>query len=384
MKKAFFILLAVIFLFQFPCFAKEEWIVDDEAAMLPPDPREQARYLAGKMSMEEKVGQLIMVSPEDLTGEKRTDRIPDAQAFSSLPVGGVILYGQNITSAEQLKALTNDILFGCRENGLYTPFIAVDEEGGSVIRVANKLGLPSAPSAEEIGRTGDYGQAYLAGHLIGIYLKEFGINLDLAPVADVHVVDSPEIAGRTYGSDPIVVAEMANNMANGLNDAGIIACYKHFPGHGTITRNTHNVSTGHDRPLEQMLQTELIPFELSVYSGAEMVMVSHLTARSLDADRPASLSPVMIDNLLRDKLGFDGVVITDALRMGAIGDEYSTEEAAVMAILAGADIVLAPDDGKTVYEALLSAVKRGVISPERLDLSVERILALKIESGLIQ
>lgn len=364
--------------------AAEEWLVEDDAGFAAPDPHEQARYLMRNMTTEEKVGMLLMVSPEDLTGEKRTERITENDCFVKLPAGGVILYGQNISSDQQLKALTEDITASCRQSGLYPPFIAVDEEGGQVIRIANKLGIEPALSAEEIGKTGDPAQAYDAGVYTGAYLKAYGINLNLAPVADVMIENAPELETRTYGSDPHLVAAMAYQMANGLNNSKIMACYKHFPGHGTITRNTHNVTTGHSRTKEQMYNEELIPFQHAIEYGAQMIMVSHLTVRQLDEKRPASLSPAVIDGLLRKEMGFDGVVITDALRMGAVTEKYAAGDAAVLSILAGADMVLAPGNGQECYKALLKAVKNGTISMERIDKSVERILVMKIESGLIQ
>lgn len=362
----------------------EEWFVDDNADKIVPNPQEQARFLMRNMTTEEKVGMLLMVAPEDLTGEKRTERIQDPGRFSNLPAGGVILYGQNILSDEQLKQLTDDIISCSRESGLYMPFIAVDEEGGQVIRIANKLGIMPAASAEEIGKGGNAADAYEAGKYTGSYLKAYGINLDLAPVADVLIENAPELETRSYGNDPYAVAEMSLEMARGLNDTGMIACFKHFPGHGTIARNTHNVNAGHSRTLIEMQNAELIPFQKAIDNDCQMIMISHLTARQIDDKRPASLSPAVINGLLRSEMGYDGVVITDALRMGAITDEYSVGDASVLSILAGADILLVPGNGQECYQTILKAVKNGTISIERIDESVERILTLKIKSGLIQ
>lgn len=383
MKKLLLFFMILILSVQ-PAAALEEWFVDEASDMLPADPADQVQFLMDKMTAEEKIGQLLMVSPEDLTKEKHTTRINDINCIADFPVGGMILYGQNIVSEEQLHALVDDLLTCTGEAGLYAPFIAVDEEGGQVIRVANKLGITAAPSAEEIGKRGDPSAAYEAGQLTGTYLRTFGINMDLAPVADVLIAAAPEIEERSYGSDPELVGKMAIDMANGLKDSGLIPCFKHFPGHGTITRNTHNVSTGHSRTLSQMQQAELIPFRMAVDNGADMIMISHLTARSLDAKRPASLSPVIIQQLLREEMGYQGVVITDALRMGAVSDEYSVSEATLLAIEAGADIVLVPGDGRKAYQALLNAYRNGALSMERIEQSVARILILKIKSGLIQ
>lgn len=387
MKKAVFFIL---FIFLFGCFSASaekddfDWIVEEGAFDLPPDPRHQARMLMRNMSDEEKIGQLLMVSAEDLTGEKRSERIENTDVFLNFPVGGIILYGQNIASENQLKALTDDIYTHSRSAGIFTPFVAVDEEGGSVIRIANKLGLESAPSAEIIGAGGDAHTAYNAGRMIGSYLSSFGINLDLAPVADVLITDSPELDGRTYGSDPQLVSSMALEMAKGLGDEHILSCYKHFPGHGTITKNTHNVPTGHDRTLEEMEKAELIPFQQAILADADMIMTSHLKARALDGEHPCSLSPILVNGLLRSQMGYDGVVICDALRMDAIREEYSVEDAVILALHAGTDILLVPGNGREAYRSIEKALETGELTWERIDLSVERILALKIKRELIQ
>lgn len=380
------LLLAVMMLFvNLICLAEDdEWIVEEVQENRAPDPVNQARILMRWMTDEEKIGQMLMVAPEDLTGEKLSQRITDADAFTALPAGGVILYGQNIASHEQLPALTGDIYKGAQNAGLYTPFVAVDEEGGYVARIANKLGLEGAETAEEIGLSGNPEDAYQAGLHIGGYLKEYGVNLNLAPVADVLISDAPELDGRSYGKDAQLVSLMSGRMADGLREQGIIPCFKHFPGHGTVTRNAHNVPVQHGRTYEQMVNNELIPFQDAIDNGAEMIMLSHLRATALDQEYPASLSHLIVEGLLREEMGYNGVVITDALRMDAIREEYSVREAVVLAVNAGADILLVPGDGKAAFQALKDAVEKGEISMERIEDSVARIIALKIKSGLIK
>ncbi len=362
----------------------DDFLLEEDADDYRPDPLRQAKILMRHMTLEEKIGQMIMISPEDMTGEKRSERIAGQDIFSDFPVGGVILYGQNISSEEQLRALIQDIYEGSQNAGLYPPFIAVDEEGGYVARIANKLGIATASSAEATGLTGDAQNAFQNGRMIGAYLKEFGINLDLAPVADVLIASAPELEGRSYGTDPQLVSQMARMMAEGLRDEGIIPCFKHFPGHGAAGRNAHNVPVSHGRSLAEMQSCELIPFEDAIRDGAEMIMMSHLKINLLDSAHPASLSRVLVTDVLRNTFGFQGVVITDALRMDAIKEEYSISEAAVLAVDAGVDILLVPGDGKRAFDALVKAVENGTISMERIDESVARILALKIKSGLIQ
>lgn len=365
------------------CGSAEDLLLEEDEGMLP-DPLQQARILMRWMTLEEKIGQMIMVSPEDLTGESRTSQLSDQDVFERLPAGGVILYGKNIESDEQLRALVKQINDCADRSGLYMPFIAVDEEGGTVARIAHKLGGVFVPSAEETGKTGDAQQAYRNGKIIGQYLNEYGLNLDLAPVADVQINNAPELEDRSYGADARIVSDMALQMAKGLREEKIIPCFKHFPGHGAVTRNAHNVPVSHGRTLQEMQAWDWIPFQSAINDGAEMIMMSHLKALNLDREFPASLSKVLIVDILRNTLHFEGVVITDALRMDAIREEYTVEKAAVLAVNAGADLLLAPEDGQRVYKALTNAVKNGTITESRIDESVARILALKIKSGLIQ
>lgn len=361
----------------------ENFLIEEDEQIMP-DPLRQARILMRWMTDEEKIGQMIMVSPEDLTGEARTVRMMETGAFEKLPAGGVIIYGQNIETDDQLKALVQEIKDGAHDAGLYTPFIAVDEEGGTVARVAHKLGGVYVPSAEETGKTKDAQQAYRNGKVIGEYLHTFGFNLDLAPVADVMISSAPELESRSFGEDAEVVSDMALEMAKGLREEGIIPCFKHFPGHGAVSRNAHNVPVSHGRTLGEMRALDFVPFEAAIENGAEMIMMSHLKALNVDREYPASLSYVLVTEILRNALHFEGVVICDALRMDAIREEYSIEKAAVLAVNAGVDILLAPDDGQKVYQALQKAMENGTVSRERIDESVARILALKIKNGLIQ
>mgnify|MGYP003291232542 FL=1 len=370
------------------CFAvsaaqAEDFLIEEDEENMP-DPLQQARILMRWMTDEEKIGQMIMVSPEDLTGEARTVRLMETGAFEKLPAGGVIIYGQNIETDAQLKALIQEIRNSAHDAGLYMPFIAVDEEGGTVARVAHKLGGVYVPSAEETGKTKDAQQAYRNGKVIGEYLHTFGFNLDLAPVADVMISTAPELESRSFGEDAEVVSDMALEMAKGLREEGIIPCFKHFPGHGAVSRNAHNVPVSHGRTLAEMQVLDFVPFAAAIENGAEMIMMSHLKALNVDREHPASLSYVLVTEILRNALHFEGVVICDALRMDAIREEYSIEKAAVLAVNAGVDILLAPDDGQRVYQALQKAMENGTVSRERIDESVARILALKIKNGLIQ
>ena len=376
--------MALIFMMAWlPAVADDSFIVVEEEEVAAPDPRRQARALMRNMTLEEMIYQLFMVIPEAVSGEDLVKQW-EAGTLSQYPVGGIILFGQNIVSEAQLQALTAAIQADAEAAGIYPLFIAVDEEGGSVSRVANKLGYEKASSPHLIGASGDENQAYLAGWKIAGYLSPLGINLALSPVADVLLTENEEIGNRAYGKDPQLVSNMASAMAAGLRDGGMIPCYKHFPGHGSLEGNTHKGSASTRRTPDEMMAFEWIPFQNGIEQGVEMIMISHLIARGMGDDVPASLSPVVIQQYLRETLGYDGVVITDALRMNAITENYKPGTAAKMALQAGADIILLPGSFGTAAQAVMEAVENGEISRERIEESVERILALKIQRGLIQ
>ena len=366
--------------------AREEggFIVEEDVDEGTPNLRGQARALMQMMSPREKICQMFMVTPEQLTGGSRVTAWPEENVLEKYPVGGIILYGQNIASEKQLKALTEGIQAQADKAGVYSLLIAVDEEGGSVSRVANKLGYPLAPSPQALGQEGRGEEAYAAGSYIASYLAPLGINLSLAPDADVLVAEGDEIGSRSYGADADTVSAMAQAMARGLREGGVIPCYKHFPGHGAVSGNTHNGSASTRRTLDEMRLTELIPFMDGVEREIEMIMTSHLIAKGLEDTEPASLSPTIITQLLRGDMGYDGVVITDSLRMTAIASEYKAAAAAVRAIQAGADILLIPSNLEAAVKAIEDAVSSGTLSMERIEESVIRILALKIQSGVIR
>lgn len=384
--RRFICFFAALMLLQSSCFAftdEDYWVVEDEEDQVI-NPIDQARGIMRGMTVEEKIYQLFIVCPEDLTGEDRTTAWPKENPLLSYPVGGVVIFGQNIVSEDQIRSLAENLYLDAIQADVFTPFLAVDEEGGAVSRVANKLGYPFAMSPGKMGKLKQPQLAREAGTQIAGYLKPLGFNLDFAPVSDVLVADAPEIGDRAYGKDASLVTEYSLAMAQGLRDGGIIPCFKHFPGHGAVTGNTHNGKALSRRTAEQMASAEWIPYAAGIEEGIEMIMISHLTAQELDKTAPSSLSKNVIQHLLRDRMGYNGVVVTDALRMEAIVENYDSDEAAVQAIQAGADLLLLPNNFKKAVEGIRKAVAQGDISMARLDESVERILALKIQYGLIQ
>lgn len=383
MRRWICVLAALIMLLAFlPAVGEDSFVVveEEEAA---PDPRRQARALMRDMTLEEMICQLFMVTPEALCASDWVTEWEEG-ALRQRPVGGIILYGQNIVSQAQLTELTRAIQADARSAGAYPLFIAVDEEGGAVSRVANKLGYERADAPRLIGLSGSSDAAYNAGSRIAAYLAPLGVNLALAPVADLYSAENEELGDRAYGEEPLLVSQMAAAMAGGLRDGGVIPCYKHFPGHGAVSGNTHTGSASSRRTAEEMEGAEWIPFRDGIGQDIEIIMTSHLSARGLGDTLPASLSPMVIQQYLRDTLGYDGVVMTDSLRMAAITDNYKPGTAAKMALAAGADILLLPGSLSEAVTAIEKAVNDGEISTERIEESVERILALKIRRGLIQ
>ncbi len=352
------------------------FVVAEDEEDVSPDLERQARALMRLMDDDEKIWQLFFAALEDLTGEDRSIALADPAALSRWPVGGVMIFGQNIVSEEQLMLLTGKLK---QSAGMIPLFIGVNEEGGNVSRVANKLGYPLAPSPEEIGKTGDENLAKAAGERIAGYLKPLGINMTFSPAADT-MIERENPGVQIYGSDPELVSRMAAAMAEGLKAGGVAPCYTHFPGHGEKTGNVLN-HLAIRRMTEEMRAWEWIPFRDAAKAGAEMILVSHAEVRAVGDDMPASTSSRVIKGILRGELGFDGAVVTDSLRMSAITSVYKKGQESVAALKAGADILLLPPDLDAAFRAVKQALRAGEITMARVEESVVRILKVKIAMG---
>ncbi len=336
-----------------------------------------------EMTLREKVGRLFFIRPEQLyipgIGGASPVRLTDemAAAYEKYPAGGFVLFRNNLEGEEQLAELTG----GLHGLSVSAPLICIDEEGGSVARIANSglFPVPKAPGMQKIASKGDPGAARAIAHTIGAYLSSYGIDVDLAPVADVNTnPDNAVIGSRAFGSDPYLASEMACAYLDGLHSAGIKGCFKHYPGHGDTSVDTHTGSADTMKTWEELLSCELIPFIAGIHGGTDMIMAAHIAApRVTGDDTPATLSYTLLTEKLRGELGFTGVIVTDAMDMGAITEYYSAGDAAVQAILAGADIVLLPKDYTEAFDSVLEAVENGTISVQRLDESVYRILTMK-------
>ncbi|MGN0984266.1 MAG: glycoside hydrolase family 3 N-terminal domain-containing protein, partial [Gemmiger sp.] len=307
------------------------------------------------------------------------------QMLRDYPVGGVCLFGKNIVSPEQLAAFNADL----QAASDLPLFLAVDEEGGAVARLANHpaFTLPKYESAAAVAALGA-AEVEKMGRTIGAYLKTYGFQVDFAPVADVNTNPAnPAIGERAFSADSVVAAEMAAAMARGVAAEGILPTFKHFPGHGDTAEDSHTGGAVTYRTLEEMRDCELLPFQPAGLDAEYAVMVSHITAPNLLGSSsdglPASLSPQIVGQVLRGELGFQGLVITDSLSMQAITDRYSASEAAVMALEAGCDMLLMPDGLAEAFEAVQTAVLDGTLPEQRVEESVRRILRYKQSYGLL-
>lgn len=346
---------------------------------------ERTEEILESMTIEEKAAQLFIVTPEALTGAGNVQSAGDdtRNALGQYPVGGLIYFAGNMTSYEQTRTMLEDIGAIAGNTTKVPLFLAVDEEGGTVARVANNpaMGVENVGNMSDIGAAGDVKAAYEAGSAIGQYLNDLGFNLDFAPDADVLTnPGNTVVAKRSFGNDAELVSQMSEAYLEGMQEYNIIGAYKHFPGHGATLGDTHEGYAYTDKTYEELAAEDMLPFIKGANEQIPMIMVGHISAPNVTGDQlPASLSNMMISEILRQDLGYDGVVITDALNMGAIADQYTSDQACIMAIKAGADMLLMPEDFQIAYTGILQAVNEGEISEEALDEAVRRIIRVKLQ-----
>ncbi len=340
----------------------------------------QAESILKSMTIEEKICQMFFITPEALTG---VDVVTAAaattkNALTAYPVGGLIYFDQNIESEKGIKEmLANTKAFG-KEVCKAPLFLGIDEEGGTVARLGNSPNV-NVPKVPDMCTITTEENAYNAGSTIGAYLAEYGFNMDFAPVADVLTNDKNTVVQkRSFGKDPAVVSSLAIQFSNGLNDKGILSCYKHFPGHGATADDSHEGLASVNKTYDDIAENELLPFGEAVKANADFIMAGHISLPNIIGDNtPASLSKIMLTDTLINKMGYKGIVITDSLSMGAVTNLGSSDKIAIDAINAGADMLLMPQNFQTAYNGVLNAVNSGEISEERINTSVLKILTVK-------
>ena len=384
MKKKFTvlnILLLVLFLI-FGCSAAEK---GNNSAEKGPQPvaetwatengiRQMASAITDKLTLEEKIGQMMFVGIHGTTLTESTKN-----NLSSMHVGGVILFDRNMENREQVKAL-NASLHNLALNTYTLPlFLSVDQDGGLVTRM--KQHASTAPPAAEIGAAGKPEDAYKHVNNTGKDIWELGFNLDFAPVLDI----SSRMHGRTYGTTPQQVMAFGEQACRGLKDSGILFTIKHFPGMGRSETDPHTDQSVVNVPQQTILQEDLLPFRniIDQYPHHEfMVMAGHIRYPAFDT-KPASLSPVILKQLLRNQLGYQGIVITDDLDMSAVSEGYTPEQIGILAVQAGTDILLSchnPEVQQRIYRSTLQAVKDGKLAQADIDASVRRIVYSKLKN----
>ena len=342
-----------------------------------------------EMTLREKVGMMFFIRPEALDPEAYYNSPTDLKTLSlqavnermretaaKYPMGGVTLYSNNIKNPAQLTSFIAEL------KALPShPLIGIDEEGGAVSRLANNpaFRLPQYPNMTQLAASGRTKDVYDAAMEIGTYLAGYGIDINFAPVADVNTNPRNIVIGpRAFSNDPRVAAPMVKAYVKGLQKTGVLACLKHFPGHGDTTADTHFGYAMSRKTWEEIDDCEMIPFEAGLSAGAKIVMTAHISLPNVTgSNTPSTLSPMILQEKLRGELGFKGVIITDAMEMGAIIRQYPIEDACVMAIKAGVDILLCVREYPQAFETVMAAVRRGEIPESRIDESVRRILALK-------
>ncbi len=352
--------------------------------------RERARLLAAQrvanMSLDEQIGQMIMPAYIFDTGtvpvRAVTDRI--RTELADVQPGGLILFGQNIADPVQ----TSTFIAALQALSSTPLFVAVDQEGGVVSRLTNSADMTATrfPSAQVIGRTGNPEYAFRVGQAIARELRALGINMNLAPVADVLTNPANTVIGsRAFGTDPHRVSDMVEQMIAGLQSEHVLSVVKHFPGHGDSYEDSHvqRVVIPHDR--ERLETIELLPFRRAIATGVDGIMSAHIDVPNVfGSDLPVTLSRAALEELLRQDMEFDGLIVTDSLVMEAVTSRFSTAELAVAAVDAGSDILLQPRNAVVARNAIRDAVAQGVLTANRIEASAQRILEAKYLRGLFE
>lgn len=362
--------------------SQEETQADDAAqvqANLPYCTR--AYEVLSEMTLHEKVCQLFIIFPEAITDVSAAKSAGETtrNALEQFPVGGFIYDKTNMTSKDQIKTMISNV-----QSFADIPlFISCDEEGGNVNRLMASVGTTYIDSMFEYRDDGEE-TAFSNAKTIANDMKELGFNLNFAPVADVW--SNPEntvIGDRAFSDDFPQASQLVAAAVKGFHEGEIACTIKHFPGHGDTSTDSHFDSSYVDKTLEQLRENELLPFQSGIDAGADLVMMGHLIVSDID-NEPAPFSHKIVTELLRDEMGFDGIIITDSLQMKAITENYSSAQVAVKAINAGTDILLCPEDFELAVQTLKECVKSGEISEERIDDSVLKILDLKIKYEIMK
>ena len=339
--------------------------------------RQTVEHMLSGMTLDEKLGQLFLIESTHKTYTQDVDNM-----VVGMHAGAMIVYQQNITDWQQL----HDMLATIQAHAAIPMLVTMDEEGGGVDRLGNNNLAPPLPSAQSMAATGNPQYAYDKGVTAAKEMLALGINTNLAPVVDVRTTPAAIEWDRLFGNSPATVDRYAGEFLKGLQDNGVIGCLKHWPGIGSITLDPHKTLPTMDRTMSQLNSTEFAAFKGLLGDDPGMIMVTHVIVPAIDPTLPATLSPKVVQGTLRDKLGYQGVVMTDSLYMQGIAINYKLPQAAVLSIEAGDDLLEGAYDTysmRAMIQAIKNAMKAGKITQDRIDQSVRRILALKVRFGMI-
>lgn len=343
----------------------------------------QAISIVAEMTLEQKVAQMFIITPDALANVKGATVFGNTskQAYSKYPVGGLIFSSKNLKGKAQTADMAAKMKDYAKEVTGLPLFVGIEEEGGSVTQIASAAGygVPKVDKMSAIGAAGDANKAYEAGATIGSYLYDLGINFNLAPVADVlGNAENTAIKDRAFSNDPTVVTSMVLSVLQGFEENNVYGVIKHFPGHGSTSGDSSSQIAENPKNLEELRESDLVAFQNLINAGADFIMVGHISVPNVTGSMaPSSMSEYMITQILRKEMGFDGIVITDALNKKSITSNYDSVTAAVTAISAGADMLLMPSNFRETYVGVIAAVKEGTLTEEQINTAVVRIVKAK-------
>lgn len=349
-----------------------------------PEPASEVDQIISGMTLEQKVAQLFVVRPEAVTGVSVQTAAGEAtrQALQAMPVGGICYFAANLLDTDQTRQmLSNTARYSEEITGL-PMFLCVDEEGGTVSRVGGNpgFGVDNVGNMCDVGATGDTDYARQVAKHISDYLTYLGFNVDFAPDADIANNPNGTMGLRSFGSTADVVAPMVAAQVEGFAEGGVLCSAKHFPGIGGAVGDSHDGRIYSEKTLDQIRAEELRPFQAAIEADVPFIMVGHLSMPTITGDNdPATLSSEIVTDLLRNELGYQGIIITDSMAMGAATDSLTVDRLGVEPLKAGVDMVLMPEDLQAAYQGVLDAVASGELTEERIDESLRRVIQTKLD-----
>lgn len=359
---------------------------DVEVVVPETDPFEDAlKAMIAEMTVEEKVAKLFFVTPESITGVGTAVKAGDGTktALEKYPVGGIIYSKKNIKDENQIK----EMLAKTKEYANNHIFLGISEESGKNGVASSVLKVDKTDSAETLGKNEDTTATYETGKILSTYLTNLGFNVNFAPVADVKTDENNKLLKTgTFGSDANVVANHVGALVKGMEENGISSCVKEFPGIGSANKKPADGLSITERTLEEMQNAEFVSFKAAISENADFVMISNVAAPQLIGGEylPSCLSKTVVKDILRQELGYEGIIITAPLNEAAVTEYYTASEATIMAVQAGADMILMPSSFEEAYFALLAEVLEGNISEERIDESLLRIFKVQYANELLE